>query len=67
MEWYVWAGLGYALIAAAIAFILSPQATTGRKLARCVFDAAIWPGWALLLLVEAAEEARRYWANGRFE
>lgn len=68
MFWIGYAVAAYALIAAAMMFISWPYAETDKiPRWRIVRDALVWPFWALLIMVEAAEEGRRYWMNRRVE
>lgn len=54
-------GLGlYGLITATMLFLTWPYADSGEVPKRTVLrDSFGWPVWALILIVEAAEEARR--------
>jgi len=60
VNWLSWVLGGYALIAVTVMFLSWPYAETG-KVSRWVVvrDSLGWLFWALLLIVEATEEARR--------
>lgn len=67
MPWWLWALIAYGLVAGAMLCILLPIATSKREV-WCVWrDALIWPFWALVVIVEAAEEARRSIVKDRVE
>lgn len=66
--WLAYALAIYLLIAATMLFLTWPY-TEGNHVprSRVIRDSIGWPFWALLLIVEAAEEGRRYWAKRRVE
>jgi O-antigen ligase len=65
MPWWTWALFCYCLVAGALLMILLPIEKHERLslMAFCI----LWPLWALLIIVEAAEEARRSIINDRVE
>lgn len=66
--WIIYGFVAYALVAASMMFISWPYAETDKiPRWRIIRDAVVWPFWFLLLLVEATEQARRWWMSGRVE
>lgn len=60
MDWIGWLLGGYALVACAVLFISWPYTESGSVPRGVVIrDSLLWPFWALLMIVEATEEARR--------
>lgn len=58
----------YFLVAATMLFLTWPYAESGEvERWRVVRDSLAWPFWALLMIVEAAEEGRRSWINRRVD
>lgn len=67
-SWLLYLVTIYLLIAATMVFLTWPYAGNVEVSRwRAVRDSIAWPFWALLVIIEAAEEARRYWAGRRVE
>lgn len=64
--WIACSLAAYLIVAAALLFIMLPYSgEISRK--HIIRDAALWPIWFLIVIVEAAEEARRSIAKDRVE
>lgn len=67
MPWWTWALIVYGLVGGAMLLILLSSSTTKAEVRLAWRDSMAWPFWALVFIVEAAEEARRSIIRDRVE